>query len=331
MSGLNFGLRFGIISVLVSLILSAQAEAIALTERLHWTRRSLMRSLLTPKHVREVLLVTGGLGLGLGLSEGLGYGLSEALIFGLLYWILLGLLQGVSSEQIEDHARLLPNQGIRRSLLNSVLLALISIGIIGVIGELSVVLGSGLSYALNFTFFGPSEMLRWGLEGLRWGLEALLSYWPDPEVLILAVCGGLLVGVSHGGLAALRHSILFLLLQRAGVVPRHYVRFLDEAASCILLRKVGGATALSTGFCSTTSPSWRSNQALRRQRRACQHLFLHLTSHPSQQRRQSSLTSLHQRFLWLLPLLSLKRDTLFPVDMNRALPVLAFAVSVAHL
>ncbi len=199
-----------------------------------------MRSLLTPKHVREVLLVTGGLGLGLGLSEGLGYGLSEALIFGLLYWILLGLLQGVSSEQIEDHARLLPNQGIRRSLHNSVLLALISIGIIGVIGELSVVLGSGLSYALNFTFFGPSEMLRWGLEGLRWGLEALLSYGPRLEVLILAVCGGLLVGVSYGGLAALRHSILCLLLQRAGVVPRHYVRFLDEAASCILLRKVGG-------------------------------------------------------------------------------------------
>jgi hypothetical protein len=43
-----------------------------------------------------------------------------------------------------------------------------------------------------------------------------------------------------GGLAAWRHGILRLLLRRAGVAPRHYVRFLDEAASCILLQKVGG-------------------------------------------------------------------------------------------
>jgi len=43
-----------------------------------------------------------------------------------------------------------------------------------------------------------------------------------------------------GGLAALRHGILRLLLRRAEVIPRHYVRFLDEAASCILLQKVGG-------------------------------------------------------------------------------------------
>lgn len=47
-------------------------------------------------------------------------------------WILLGLFQGVESSLIEDHVRRFPNQGIRRSLRNSIYLALISSGIIGV-------------------------------------------------------------------------------------------------------------------------------------------------------------------------------------------------------
>jgi hypothetical protein len=137
---------------------------------------------------------------------------------------LLGLFQGIESARIEDRKRLVPNQGIRRSWHNSARLALISTILIGVIGMLIDGLSGGLST---------------GLYRLNYGLSIGLHLWLS-DGLILAVCGGLLVCASRGGLAVLRHGILRLLLRCAGVVPRHYVRFLDEAASCILLRKVGG-------------------------------------------------------------------------------------------
>jgi hypothetical protein len=48
------------------------------------------------------------------------------------------------------------------------------------------------------------------------------------------------VGLLYGGLASFRHYVLRFLLWRAGSVPWRYVPFLDYAAECILLRKVGG-------------------------------------------------------------------------------------------
>ena len=170
--GLSIGLIFGLSSVLVSLILEVQAEGIHLAERLRWTWGSLMRSLLAPKHTRTTLLLASAiavsiglssglssgllyrqpfslifavgygmsLGLGLELSKGLTYGLSSGLSLGLssglTYWILLGLFQGISSEQIEDRFRRVPNQGIRRSFRNSALMGIISGGVIWVIGML---------------------------------------------------------------------------------------------------------------------------------------------------------------------------------------------------
>ncbi len=48
------------------------------------------------------------------------------------------------------------------------------------------------------------------------------------------------MGFLNGGLSCLRHSVLRLLLWRAGSIPWNYPRFLDFAAEHILLRKVGG-------------------------------------------------------------------------------------------
>jgi hypothetical protein len=108
-------------------------------------------------------------------------------------------------------------------------MALMGGGIIWVIGTLNYGLSRGLTY-----------VLRYGLDfGLSIGLDSGLLFLQQYGWL-LALCGGLLVCSMSGGLAVLRHSILRLLLRRAGVVPRHYVRFLDETASCILLQKVGG-------------------------------------------------------------------------------------------
>ena len=54
--------------------------------------------------------------------------------------------------------------------------------------------------------------------------------------LAVGIGGGLL----FGGEAYFQHSTLRLLLWHAGCAPLRYVRFLDDAVSCIFLRKVGG-------------------------------------------------------------------------------------------
>jgi hypothetical protein len=67
----------------------------------------------------------------------------------------------------------------------------------------------------------------------------MLNIWliAGPGTALLV---GLLVGLLNGGLSCLRHSVLRLLLWRAGSIPWNYPRFLNYAAERILLRKVGG-------------------------------------------------------------------------------------------
>ena len=235
--------------MLVSLVLGAQAGDVHLTERLRWTWGSLIRSLLTPGHLRSavlfasiVLVLVGlstGLGLGLsaGLSFGLSFGLSRGLLFGLFfglsaglsYWLLLGLFQGISHERVEDQDRRVFNQGIRRSFRNSGIMGVISGGIIGAMGILSAVLTVAPSGDLTYT---PGLALS---KGLNYGLNYGLSYgW------LLIVSGGLLVCAIYGGLAVLRHAVLRLLLWRTHTFPWQAAPLLEDATARILLRRVGG-------------------------------------------------------------------------------------------
>jgi len=170
------------------------------------------------------------------LSRGLNGGLSGALSFGLsgglLYWILLGLFQGIESSRIEDQARHLPNQGIRHSLYNSIRLALLSSALIRVTGILSDWLRGQLRVVLSYG-------LPFWLNGIQH--DVLIVYSRVLGIgLILAVCGGLLVGFSRSGLAVLRHYIIRFLLARSYTFPWHAPRFLEEATARILLRRIGG-------------------------------------------------------------------------------------------
>jgi MFS family permease len=152
-----------------------------------------------------------------GILIGLIFGLAAGLSTGLSFWLLLGLFQGVSRETIEDQYRIIPNQGIRHSARNSLILGLISTGIAG--------LATGLAYGLAYGL----------IDGLSTGLSYGLSVG-----LIIGLNAGLLAGLLYGGLACLRHGVIRHLLWRAGSIPRNYPRFLDDAAERILLRKVGG-------------------------------------------------------------------------------------------
>jgi hypothetical protein len=160
-------------------------------------------------------------------------GLESLLSIGVFYWILLGLFQGVEGLHIEDRARRLPNQGVRCSLYNSVLLALISSGI----AVLSGMLHFGLLYGLLL----PSNTS--GGSGFSSVLSASLFFaqgFGRSVGWLVAVCGGLLVWASRGGLAVLCHYVIRLRLARSHTFPWHATQFLEEATARILLRRVGG-------------------------------------------------------------------------------------------
>lgn len=113
-----------------------------------------------------------------------------------------GLLTGWSSDELELEKIVRPNQGIWRSARNG--------------------LPWGMLFGITFgLLLGASSE---GLIGaLVWGLDFCLFFW-----------------LLRGGVAFLRHFVLRFILWREDVMPWRYVRFLDYAAQCMLLRKVGG-------------------------------------------------------------------------------------------
>jgi hypothetical protein len=82
----------------------------------------------------------------IGVSEGLTFALSRGLSTGLNYWCLLGLYQGIAQEQIENQDRRIANQGIHRSLRNSVVM-------------------TGRLYEFPNTFCTKPRTLGWNLDG----------------------------------------------------------------------------------------------------------------------------------------------------------------------
>jgi uncharacterized membrane protein len=268
--GLSPGLSFGLVSALIGLAVGAQTGDIRLTEHLRWTWESLRRGLFISRHLRRTLflvcLVTIFTALSSGLSEalyiglgsgfyyplifglgfGLSYGLSYGLSIGLSYWFLFGLFQGVSQEQIEDQDRRVTNQGIRRSFQNSVIMGILSGGIIGVIGIFSAWLSEALNAGLNTGLLeamggnGLTQPLSQALsDGLSAGLSIKLSAGLSTGLLI-GVGGGCFVFLLSGGLSVLRHYLIRLLLWRSQTFPRQAVSFLDDATARVLLRRVGG-------------------------------------------------------------------------------------------
>src|SRR5271165_2862432 len=51
---------------------------------------------------------------------------------------------------------------------------------------------------------------------------------------------GLIVGLNRGGSAVVKHYALRLTLWRKGYTPLNFIKFLDQCAKLILLKKVGG-------------------------------------------------------------------------------------------
>lgn len=131
------------------------------------------------------------------LFIGLGIGLTMGLIF--------SLIAGVKSSEIDSTYS--PNEGIRKSVLNTGIYILIYSLIFGLAGGITSSLASRDSY----------------FEGGALG----------------ALLGGIIGGLSNGQ-AWSRHLTLRLVLFWSGHIPWNYARFLDYATERIFLQKVGG-------------------------------------------------------------------------------------------
>lgn len=150
-----------------------------------------------------------------GLVFALNDGLSTVLLWGLVFGLFFGLLGGIRPGIME--MKTMPNQGIKLSLLN----AIYSGGLIGLVGVLVFGLLFGLLFELN------AELSAWKSAVLIFGT-------------FLGLSAGLIALLWFGGLDVTQHYTLRFMFRRKDHIPRNYDHFLDYAAKLIFLRKVGG-------------------------------------------------------------------------------------------
>jgi hypothetical protein len=215
-SGLSAGLSTGLIFALVFEPFGGLAAALAggpsieprsidVIESLRWSGSGILRSGTVGLIVGLILGLPIGVIYALqdGLVLAVVFGLSVALLFGLAFGLVFGLVGALVGHEVE--ARLIPNQGIRRSARTAILIGLV----FGLAGALVV----GL---LNGQHNGPFA-----------GLLVGLLFAPT-------------VGLIFGGYACISHIALRLVLWRIGALPLRTVSFVDYATERVFLRRVGG-------------------------------------------------------------------------------------------
>jgi hypothetical protein len=138
--------------------------------------------------------------------------LSISLLMGLAAAVVLGVVPG----NRENHMR--PNEGISQSLRNGLLIGVPS----------SLVVAVVLAYVAVPQLVG--------------GFIELRGPWLNPFALAVryAVLFAAVMFLVYGGAAVLFHAALRVVLALRTPLPLNLVGFLDHAAACGLLRRVGG-------------------------------------------------------------------------------------------
>jgi hypothetical protein len=144
---------------------------------------------------------------------------AASVIFGLVFGLVGGLFFGLDAilRPAAVSERSAANEGTSRSLLYAVR-----------ISSAGVVLAIAVAWLLSVP--------RGGLEGAMSGAVEAATAAAPAMVAWLSV----FLALQKGGFFFLRHWAVRAQLQRLGLAPRHYVKFLDEAAAMLFLRKTGG-------------------------------------------------------------------------------------------
>ncbi|NEO82417.1 NACHT domain-containing protein [Moorena sp. SIO4G3] len=128
------------------------------------------------------------------------------LITGLINVLIDGLIEGLSGEELKTRNK--PNQGIKESAKNTVILSLISF---------------------------PVTFLLSVLPNLVLGINVELL-----STLLLACWIAMFLGFLFAGLPVIQHFVLRLILWRSGSIPWNYADFLSYATERRLIKQVGG-------------------------------------------------------------------------------------------
>lgn len=213
------GAVVSVVIVLVCFLLSRKDQEIQPAEVTSWSwmraRKNISSSLITG------LLLAGSIGLIGGLFAwfftGLGSGIPVIVLFGLLSSLIIGVLSGFSSERLDERLFVRPNEGIHRSTFfaarNGLLAGLLSGLVLTAVDMFVTRFLSDFPVKSDFLFFST------------------LAF-------VLTITLGM--SMHKGGEACVKHVLLRFMLWSGGQIPWNYPRFLDDAAECLLLRKVGG-------------------------------------------------------------------------------------------
>ena len=148
-------------------------------------------------------------------SLGLTIGIIVMSITGLIAVLSSAVNSGLSNTEIKQ--RILPNQGIWNSRINSVKIGVIAGVIVGL--TIGVIMGLIIGVIVE------------PIAGLITGLIF---------VLVFGLISGLITGYKNGGITCIQHFNLRQILHRKGCIPWNYARFLDYATELRLMKKVGG-------------------------------------------------------------------------------------------
>ena len=229
-NGLKDGWIYGLISGLIKaiivglmfgLIIGLGKLEIKPIESIKWSWFEAKKSLINGLIFGVISGLIIGIILGIFFPQGAGSlgplrgGLTAGSAHGLVGTLTYCLSRGFRGPEIDT--RIFPNQGIWKSARSAGLLALI--------GGLAGGLAGGLIVGL---MVGLMLGLKPGLMAVMPGLGGGLFY-------------GLFLGMIFGGSAAcIQHFTLRLILYFNKYAPWNYARFLNYAADCLFLQKVGG-------------------------------------------------------------------------------------------
>ncbi|MGK7936175.1 MAG: hypothetical protein AB4206_10325 [Xenococcaceae cyanobacterium] len=213
-TGLVFGLSAGFSGGIIGFGLLKEItpfEKISFKWLLSWqkTKSSMILSLI----LVLIFIVTFGL-----IQKQINYELLDLLIGVIIYALFTFLINSVVNSKLKIEERTKPNQGIKLSRNNSIILGLIG----GLIGGLFWGLLVGLIVGLD------NKNL---LEGIKYGFSA---------GIMSAIFTGGIVGLRYGGAAFIQHFNLSRILYRKGRIPKDYADFLNYATDIRLMKKIGG-------------------------------------------------------------------------------------------
>lgn len=203
--GLLSGMIAGIFLGQISGVMMGQILQVRCIESVEWSWKEFRKNFKNSLSVG----MTCGLSVGIvgGLIVELSFGINFGIGVGLIFALIFGLRDGLIGSEVK--AKIYPNQGIKKSAINALIIG-INVGLI-----------SGITLGLVFgqTVEGSSGLLT----GIGFGLIFGLGF-----------------GLTFGGLAYIQHLVLHLVIYSQGLIPWNYVKFLDWASEKLFLQKVGG-------------------------------------------------------------------------------------------